>query len=162
MKLTILLNSILPFLVIACDSTGTDSSINIPDTTNITFESVKDYGFFAVADKGTIIINTESEWLIFWNLYWNLFDGSGNKILPPPINFEEKMVIGVFWGGSCKYSGCFSESPSIQSINRIGDTLFVSVGDLVDFGLCEMCIAPIHMVQLESLSFPIKFIGNVP
>lgn len=141
-------------LIIACDET--------PDKTYVTFESVENYGTFGVTEKGTVVINTESEWLNLWQLYWNLLDGTGNKTPPPEINFEENMVVGVFWDTNCDYSGCSNESPSIKDIYILGDTLFVSVDELVDFGPCDACVLPLHLVQLEKLSFPVKFIGNVP
>ena len=154
MKLIILQNITIVILAIACDKT--------PDKTFVIFESVEDYGAFVVTEKGTVVINTDSEWLNLGELYWNRWDGIGNKILLPEINFEENMVVGVFWGGGCDYSGCYNESPSIENIYRMGDTLFVVIADLVDFGPCDMCVNPIHLVQLEKYNIPVKFLGNVP
>ena len=154
MRQIILQNIILLILLLACDNT--------PDKTYVTFESVENYGTFGVTEKGTTVINTESEWLNLWQLYWNSFDSFGNKTPSPEINFEENMVVGVFWDTNCDYSGCSNESPSIKDIYITGDTLFVFVDVVVDLGPCDACVLPLHLVQLEKLSLPVKFIGNVP
>lgn len=135
---------------------GTADIIYVP------FKDVEDYGTFCVTERGTAVITSNSEWMNLWELYWNSYDDQGNKTPPPEINFGEEMVIGVFWGGECVYSGCTNESPSIETVWISRDTLWVKVGQMKDLGPCDMCVCPLHLIQTQKYGLPVKFIGDVP
>ena len=95
-------------------------------------------------------------------MYWNSTDGDGNKTPPPEINFDEKTVIGIFWGNDCSYSGCTNESPSIEKVFITTDTIYVKVGELVDLGPCAACVDPLHLIEIDKFELPTKFIGLIP
>ncbi|UCE17329.1 MAG: DUF3160 domain-containing protein [Gemmatimonadota bacterium] len=136
--------------------------LGIGDRTFVDFEDVEDYGNFCVIPKGTAVITSDSEWTNLWELYWNVTDGYGNKTPPAEIDFDEAMVIGVFWGGGCIYSGCTNRSPSIGSVWIASDTLRVSVGEMEDLGPCDACVCPLHLIKTQKLNLPIQFTGEVP
>ncbi|MFQ6103166.1 MAG: hypothetical protein ACE5OP_02610 [Candidatus Glassbacteria bacterium] len=129
------------------------------DTTFVAFKNVENYGNFDVTEKGSSVIESESEWLRLWNRYWNVYDRSGDKVPPPEIDFDKKMVIGIFWGDECKYSGCTNESPSIESVFITHDTLIVHVGKLAPLGNCLRCVHPLHLIELERNDLPVRFLG---
>jgi len=133
-----------------------------PDSLYVAFEDVEDYGTFCVRERGTAIITSDWEWTHLWKLYWNCFDGHGNRTPPPEIDFSEEMVLGVFWGGDCAYSGCTNQSPSIESVWIAEDTLRVKVGELRDLGPCDGCVCPLHLIQIQRYDLPVRFTGSVP
>lgn len=147
---------------LGCHSESTGPIGVSRDKAYVCFNDVEGYGNFHVPQSGTKVITSDSEWESFWNLYWNQFGGSGHKTPPPEIDFDHEMVIAVFWGGNCSYSGCTNESPSIESILVVGNTLYIIVGEMADLGPCEMCVAPLHLIRTEKSNLPVRFIGNVP
>ncbi|MGD9900510.1 MAG: hypothetical protein AB7T22_15400 [Calditrichaceae bacterium] len=136
--------------------------IGTEDTTQVSFQDVESYGAFFVKDPGTRVFKDSSEWIGFWDQYWNVYDGTGQKTPAPFIDFSENMVIGVFWGDYCKYSGCGNESPSIEEVYICMDTLYVFVGDLKPLGMCDACVSPLHLIRTERRDLPVQFTGNIP
>ncbi len=135
---------------------------NPSNTSQVPFKDVEDYEHFFVQERGPAVFTSEAQWMHSWELYWNLYDGHGNKIPPPEIDFADQMVLGVFWGGECRFSGCTNKSPSIESVWIENDTLKVQVGPMRDLGPCDMCVSPLHMVQIERFDLPVRFVGDVP
>ena len=136
--------------------------LGLPDKTYVVFENVENYGNFCVEENGTSVITSDLGWMDLWERYWNVYDGQGNKTPPPEVNFDKEMVIGVFWGGYCAYSGCTNESPSIESVWIENDTLWIKVGELKNLGPCDMCVCPLHLIQTQKLDMPVRFVGDVP
>ncbi|MGD9487341.1 MAG: hypothetical protein AB7W47_04930 [Calditrichaceae bacterium] len=168
-----ILSVILPLsLIITCTQITDESEaenekppirlISTEDTIQVSFQDVEGYGTFFVKDPGIRVFKDSNDWIGFWDLYWNAFDGTGQKTPPPSIDFSNNMVIGVFWGDYCKYSGCGNESPSIENIYIYADTLFVPVGDLKPLGMCDACVSPLHMIMTERRDLPVQFTGNTP
>jgi hypothetical protein len=135
---------------------------NPSDITYVPFKDVKDYGSFCIQERGPVVITSKAEWTHLWELYWNNYDEKGNKTPPPQIDFDKGMVMGVFWGGNCRYSGCTNRSPSIKSVWIANDTLRVQVGPMRDLGPCDMCVCPLHLVHTEKYDLPVTFVGDVP
>jgi hypothetical protein len=128
----------------------------------VPFKDVEDYGYFWVEERGPAVITSDREWKRLWELYWGVYDENGHKTPPPEIDFETEMVLGVFWGGECRYSGCTNKSPSIESVWIENDTMKVEVGPMRDLGPCDMCVSPLHMVQTRRYNLPVVFVGDVP
>ena len=72
------------------------------------------------------------------------------------------MVIGVFWGDCCYYSGCSNMSESIKIIYLFNDTMYVEIDSLQFLGECAACVEPLHLIRLSQNDYPAKFIGIVP
>ncbi len=143
---------ILARLLTGCTEGTLDQNLIIP------FEPVLNFQLFAVPDAGTTVIRSESEWLEFCNNYWN----EAIKAPIPYIDFSKKIVIGIFWGDNCKYSGCTNASPSIEFILKSPDRITVQLGPVADLGLCDMCVAPLYMVTIPRTELPVSFTGDLP
>ncbi|MBC8402578.1 MAG: hypothetical protein H8E14_13910 [Candidatus Marinimicrobia bacterium] len=132
------------------------------DTTFFEFQSLSigDHGCFQIPDAGTQVIRTDSVWTTVWDNYWDCYDGLGNKTPVPEINFQNNMVLGVYWGDNCRYSGCSNMSESIQDIYLLNDTIYVFVGELQSLGLCAACVEPLHLVKTTKRDYPVKFLWN--
>ena len=61
----------------------------------IPFEPLLNYQLFAVPDAGTRVIRSEAEWLEFCNNFWS----EGIRAPIPYIDFDQKILLGLFWGG---------------------------------------------------------------
>lgn len=149
---------LLMLSILSCKNKSTCPALPI----HVEFKNVERYGCFDVKPKGTTVIKSDSEWRSLWELYWNVYDGSGNKTPPPDVDFDDEMVIGVFWGGNCIYSGCTNESPSIESVFIMCGTIHVVVGGMADLGFCAACVCPLHLIRIQRHDLPVKFVGNVP
>jgi len=124
----------------------------------IPFEPLLNYQLFAVPDAGTRVIRSEAEWLEFCNNFWS----EGIRAPIPYIDFDQKILLGLFWGGNCKYSGCTNASPSIEFILRSAGQISVRIGPLSNLGPCDMCVMPIYMVTIPRTDLPVVFTGKLP
>jgi hypothetical protein len=143
---------LLFLLPVGCTDGLLDQNAIVP------YEPVPNYQFFRVPEPGTRVIRTENEWLEFCNKYWS----EGIKAPLPAIDFDTKIVLGIFWGDNCRYSGCTNASPSIELITLSARQVTVKVGPVADLGTCEMCVLPICMVTIPRTDLPVVFTGSVP
>ena len=127
------------------------------DITFVEFTSLdeKIHNSLQIPSRITFSIKESSEWIAFWESYSQVFDGKGNKIPAPEIDFDDFMITGLTWG---KTDGCDNLSESIHSMFILHDTLFVDVGPIKEKEPCLAQIFPIHLVQIETNNFPIEFI----
>ncbi len=103
-------------------------------------------------------MRSEAEWLEFCNNFWS----ESIKAPIPYIDFNQKIVLGIFWGDNCKYSGCTNASPSIYSVTKSSRQITVKVDPLADLGPCDMCVLPLYMATIPRMELPILFAGNLP
>ena len=109
-----------------------------------------------------MVIRTDSEWIDLWDNHWRCYDNQLDKTPPPDIDYQNEMVIGVFWGDNCYYSGCSNMSESIKKIYLFNDTMYVEIDSLQFLGECAACVEPLHLIRLSQNDYPAKFIGIVP
>jgi hypothetical protein len=126
---------------------------------SIAFETIS-IGF-RIPTKGTAVIRSDSVWMAYWRDYWIIFDGYGRKTPPPTIDYSSQMVLAVFYG-SGRYSGCTSHVDVIDKVQKIRDTITVTIKPLPYLGACDMGVSPIQMVVVVQSPLPVKFIGAVP
>lgn len=142
--------------IIACQS----SKNMAKQSQSIEFANIAEARSFNVPESGTSVIKSQQEWKEWWEKYWNRFSGTGEKALPPDVDFKNRMVVGVYWGEG--HSGCSNGVNVIRGIERIEDSLIVTVGELPDLGPCDMVVYPIQMVEIPAMDLPIRFLGAVP
>ena len=123
---------------------------NFSDSTAIEFESLELARYITPNDSGTAVIKNVDEWNSF--LEENYF---ADMPLDPPVDFEEEIIIAVFWG--CNYSGCNNITESIKSIQLTSSGIEVNVSPLSDLGDCQMIVCPIQMVKMDRIEAEVCF-----
>ena len=113
-----------------------------------------------VAAPSTVVIRDQPAWDAFWQAH---APGGG---VAPAVDFSQKMLIGVFWGAG--YSGCTQYVSAIDSVNLRIDgvnttgVIEVEVGALPGLGNCLTLVFPLQMIEIDTTSTPVDFIGMVP
>lgn len=128
------------------------------EVTPLPFENFTEAEYFRVQYPATVVIKDDAAWNQLWEDYWTRQDSLG-RTPPPAVNFEEDMVIAVFWG--CGYSGCYWWVEAIERIIIRSGRIEVHIAPLPDLGDCEMIVCPIQVVKLEKSDFPVVFLGDV-
>ena len=130
--------------------------------TPIPYENIEEATLFRVPTAGTEVIQDSARWMNLWEHNWHVYDGQGDKTPPPDIDFEQKMVIAVFYGSG--YSGCENFVEAIETIIEISGKIEVRIGPLTrrDLGMCDAVINPLQMVEIERAGLPVIFEGDVP
>ena len=150
----ILASFLISILQFHCEDTGVQPI-------DLQFSDIENMRYFRVEQPKTLVIRTQKEWDSF--LRGSFFPPSNlHGVDFPRVDFNEEMVIGVFWGGGCKYSGCTNVSRSIERLVMSLNGIEVKVGPLQDLGLCEACVSPLHIVKVEKSELPVVFVGNLP
>ena len=165
MRLTKIFLALTTYLIIfSCSDTGEFILDNSEDTLFVDFTSldITHHDKLKVTLPSTYVFNDSTEFLVFWDRYCSAFDSYGNKSSPPDINFLYQTLIGVFWGDSCRYSGPTNFGDAIESVYIFRDTLFVDIGDLKIPGFFGACILPSHLILINKITIPVKFMGNIP
>ena len=165
MRLTKIFLSLNTFLIVFSCSDVSEPVINkSEDTLFVDFVSLDIiyHDKLKVTLPGTYVFNDSTEFLLFWDMNCHSFDSYGNKFPPPDIDFQDTTLIGVFWGDSCRYSGPTNFGDAIDSLYLFRDTLFVNIGDLKIPDFFGGCVLPSHLILIEKITVPVKFIGNIP
>ncbi len=145
--------SLVSFVVIML---GQISSCSNPaEVTPLPFENLTEAEYFRVQHPTTVAIKDDAAWNQLWEDYWTRQDS-----LPPAVNFEQDMVIAVFWG--CGYSGCHWWVEAIEKIIIRSGRIEVHIGPLPFLGYCDMIVCPLQVVRMRKSDFPVVFIGDVP
>lgn len=127
----------------------------------LSFQNVKDAEPLRVQEAQTAVFRREAAWTSFWNDHVTARDSDGEKIAPPSIDFDEHMLIAVFWGNN-GYGGCSSFAEAIESVSATSGRVIVSVGRLPDLGPCRMVVFPLQVIKVKRTEQPVEFSGRVP
>ncbi len=148
--------SLISFVVIML---GQISSCSNPaEVTPLPFENLTEAEYFRVRYPATVVIKDDAAWNQLWEDYWTKQDSLG-RTPPPAVDFEEDMVIAVFWG--CNHGGCYFWADAIERIITRSGRIEVHVGPLPDLGYCDMVVCPLQVVRMRKSEFPVVFIGDV-
>lgn len=145
--------ALLCLVLIGCDTAEEEPLL-------LSFETLDESQSFSVITAGTQVIRDEQAWTDLWELSWAIFNGQGEKTPPPSIDFANKMVIAVFWGG--EYSGCSNGVEAIKQVRIINQQIEVEIGPLPDLGPCDAIVYPVHMILLDRSNLQVTFVGEVP
>ena len=155
MRVCLLLLITTLLLLASCNNAGTE----VPYLVELPHADVPHYGFFDVPRAGTEIIREDSTWLRYWRDYWGSTDSTG-KTSPPSIDFNQNMVVAVFYGRG--YFGCHNYQNVIQGIWKSSESLTVKIGPLPSLGYCDAGIMPLQMVTIPKSNLQVLFVGDVP
>jgi hypothetical protein len=133
---------------------------NPAEVTPLPFEDLTEAEYFTVPHPATVAIKDDAAWNQLWEDYWTRQDSLG-KTPPPAVDFEQDMVIAVFWGCSYSYYGCYSWADAIERIITRSGRIEVHVGPLPDLGGCDMNVCPLQVVKMRKSDLPVVFIGDV-
>ncbi len=129
------------------------------DNLALQYEIIRSDGFH-VDSTGTQIYRDQGEWNLLWENYWSILNSSGEKTLPPSIDFSGNMVIAIFYGEQS--SACQNLDDVIKSVIKKSDRLEVELGAVNLEGPCDFFSWPSIMLKVEKLNLPVVFIGEVP
>lgn len=133
----------------------------------ISFTDVPNYEHFELPDPGTFIVTSDSVWQKLITDYYRYRDSLNNPIDPPSVNFAQKMVIVVAYGGNCRYSGCTNKANTITKVGRVYENARltryeVEIAPIGNLGECTLCLHPLHMVTVDKFDGEVRFLGAVP
>lgn len=149
----------IPLILFVLIMLGQISSCSNPaEVTPLSFENFTEAEYFRVRHPATFVIKDDTAWNQLWEDYWTRQDSLG-RTPPPAVDFEEDMVIAVFWG--CGYSGCYRWVEAIERIITRSGRIEVHIGPLPDLGYCDMIVCPLQVVRMRKSEFPVVFIGDV-
>lgn len=131
---------------------------NPAEVTPLPFENLTEAEYFRVQYPATVVIQDDAAWNQLWEDYWTRQDSMG-RTPPPAVDFEQDMVIAVFWG--CGYSGCYRWVEAIEKIIIRSGRIEVHIGPLPDLGDCQMIVCPLQIVRMRKSEIPVVFIGDV-
>ncbi len=126
------------------------------------FENIEEARNFHIPFAGTEVIQESTRLAYLWEHYWFSRNGQGEKTPLPYIDFEQKMVLAIFYGTG--YSGCSNFVETIEAIIEISGNIEVRIGPLTneDLGACDAVIDPLQMVKIERSDLPVIFTGEIP
>lgn len=124
------------------------------------FVNVEEVWFGDVEEPQTVVFKDSTMWLAFGDKYGFRTLEPFDELPPMPANFDQSMVIGIFWGA--RAAGCMDRVEAIKMVTRYSDHLEVEVGKLPFLGPCQMVVYPFQLVKITSLDVPVEFTGEVP
>lgn len=134
-------------LVPRCDLFEDDDDTAVP----LAFEAIEEVERLTIVDPGTAVFRDKPSWEAFWAAH------SANS--PPVVDFEQNILIAVFWGAG--YSGSHNRVEAITGILAFRDRIETTIGPLPpDPG--EALVYPIEVVRVERRELPVVFRGEVP
>ena len=115
-----------------------------------------------VYEAQTRVFRDSLTWAQFWNEHVTLHDQNHELYPPPSVDFDRRIIIGVYWGHF--YSGCrtISRIEAIEGIYDAGDRIVVDIGPVPDLGVCRLVIWPTQVVSIPRPDKPVEFTGKVP
>jgi hypothetical protein len=154
MKITIFLIgvAITSVVFMSCSDIGSNS-IPLP------FENVNGQDCLQVPYTGPMVIGDDSTWQSFWDQY-SVCWGESAKTPPPTIDFQQNMVVAIFWGEHCQ--GCRNAVDAIDIYRVNSSHVEVYINPLPDLGPCFMITYPLQVVTIAKTPLPVIFTGNIP
>ncbi|MCH7859945.1 MAG: hypothetical protein IID14_09665 [Candidatus Marinimicrobia bacterium] len=153
--------SLLPGIPLTLILLGSCDSPTKPGTP-LPFDNIEEAANFQIPFAGTEVIQESARLAYLWEQYWFTYNEQGEKTPPPYIDFEQKVVLAVFYGSG--YSGCSNFVETIEAIIEISGNIEVRIGPLTseDLGPCDAVIFPLQMVEIERSDLPVIFKGDIP
>lgn len=142
-------------LLASCDLFGSSNGEPLP------FQNVKDAEPLKVQTAHTAVFRSEAAWTAFWEEHVTRINANGEQVAPPAVDFDEDMLIAVFWGDK-GYAGCSFFAEAIKSVSAESKALTVEVGKLPDLGPCQMLVMPLQVIKVGRTETTVAFKGHVP
>lgn len=139
------------FLLTACDLFRDDS-----EGQSFSFERIEEARHLEVPEAKTVVLRTEAGWENFWNRWIAVPEGS-DRLPAPSVDFDKKMVIGLFWG---ERSGCSSTVNAVQKITEKVGGIVVQVEDWTGGTICQALVQPRQVIQTKKAPKQVKFEGS--
>lgn len=134
-------------LVSSCDLFKDDSDKGVP----LAFEAIEEVERLTIVEPGTAVFRDQPSWEAFWATHPNYSS--------PAVDFDQYILIGVFWGAG--YSGSHNRVEAITGILAFRDRIETTVGPLPpDPG--DALVYPIEVIRIERRELPVVFKGKVP
>ena len=115
-----------------------------------------------VYEAQTRVFRDSLAWAQFWNKHVMVRDENFELYPPPSIEFNRRIIIGVYWGyfyGGCRVT---HRIKAIEDIHDAGDRIVVSIGPVPDLGVCRTMVLPTQVVTIPRPNKPVEFTGKVP
>jgi hypothetical protein len=154
-----LLGSLVGILLGGCDLLQDESG---PPGEPISYEWVKRGHGVQVYEAQTRVFRDSTSWARFWNEHINIFDENHDPYPPPSVDFDRRIIIGVYWGAF--YVGCrvTYRIEAIEGIYDAEDRIVVDIGPVPDLGPCRAKVYPTQVVTIPRPDKPVEFTGKVP
>lgn len=135
---------------------------NGPPGEPISHEWVKRGHGVRVYEAQTRVFRDSLAWAQFWNEHVTLRDQNLELYPPPSVDFERRVIIGVYWGSY--YVGCraIDRIDAIEGIYDAADRIVVDIGPVPDLGPCRAKVYPTQVVSIPRPDKPVAFTGKVP
>lgn len=130
----------------------------------VRYENRADIGSVRVTEPGAYVFRSIDEWeAFFWDNYKNP-NGLRPQPLPPlpAIDFQKKLLIGVFWGPRSGCRGNAFAAERIRYVESKGDRLIVDIGPIGDLGLCRRISFPMQLIEIPRIAEEVVFTGVDP
>lgn len=133
-----------------------------PSGEPISYEWVRRGHGVQVYEAQTRVFRDSAAWAQFWNEHVNLYDQNHAVYPPPSVDFDRRIIIGVYWGHF--YAGCrvTYRIEAIKGIYDAGDRIVVDIGSVPDLGPCRAMVLPTQVVTIPRSGKPVEFTGEVP
>jgi hypothetical protein len=153
----IILKKCLAFAVLVTAACETPERVVIQPL----YENLETARSFQVPEAGTAVFRDETTWAVLWDRYWTVYT-LGEKTPPPPVDFDNEMVIAIFYGTG--YIGCSNWVEVIDEIWVGSRQIEVHIGIQLDrvIGPCDMNLNPLQMVTIQRSDLPVVFTGYLP
>ena len=133
-----------------------------PPGESISYEWVERGHGVQVHEAQTQVFRDNLTWAQFWDEYVTLRDQNHELYPPPSVDFDRRIIIGVYWGYF--YTGCraIDRIEAIEGIYDTGDRIVVDIGSVPDLGVCRTMVLPTQVVSIPLTDKPVEFTGKVP
>jgi len=115
-----------------------------------------------VYEAQTRVFRDSLAWAQFWDAHVSLLDQNFQPYPPPSVDFNQEMIIGVYWG--YYYTGCriIDRIEAINGIYKRSNRIVVNIGSVPDLGPCRAMIYPTQVIRIPRSEKPVEFTGQVP
>ncbi|NIM01763.1 MAG: hypothetical protein GTN89_13255 [Acidobacteria bacterium] len=141
----------------ACRSSDPTNQVTFFDLAYMDFTAAQP---LVVGAPGTFVFRDQTSWDAFWQAH------AQPPSAAPMVDFNEDMLIGVFWGAWG--TGCFDFVQAIErvrvridGVNTLG-VIEVDIGLLPNLGSCATPVNPFQVIILEATATAVEFVGQVP
>ncbi|UCE66599.1 MAG: hypothetical protein JSU85_00870 [Candidatus Zixiibacteriota bacterium] len=119
----------------------------------VIYEDFTEASRLHVTSPGTFVFEDNDSWDSFCDEYW------GGGIPRPEVDFENNMIIGIFWGQT---SGCYEWVNCVRTVFIRRGVIEVHISPMPDLGDCEMIVYPMQVIKIRSHELPVEFHGHFP
>jgi hypothetical protein len=123
---------------------------------SVSFDSVEVNTLSSIAAPRTVVVANTTDWALLWSEHTK---GRIPRPALPPIDFSDRIVVGVFLGA--RPNGC--HSVFIQSVHRAGDAIIVEYVERVPLA-SDLCIPglffPSHLVSIPRFGLHVEFVSR--